>query len=81
MLETGGGFGVMRGKDNEGFFVGGGLDGGIGLAREAVTRRVGGEFVIEPLLLGVADIRGEEDVMGVSFDEKGEEGGAEPGGI
>jgi hypothetical protein len=55
----------MGGEKDEGFSAGVGLDSGVGLAGKAVTGEVGCEIVVEQLLLGVTDIGGEEEVMGV----------------
>jgi len=52
-------------EKDEGVFAGVGFDGGVGLAGEAVVGGVGGEMVFQQLLLGIADIGREEDVMSV----------------
>lgn len=75
VAEAGGGIGVVGGEEDdgvaEGVLMGVGFDGGVGLAGEPVAGGVGGELVVEKLLLGVADIGGEEDVMGVGLQEDG----------
>jgi hypothetical protein len=57
----------MGGEKDEGFVAGIGLDGGVGLAGEPVAGGIGGELVVEQLLLGITDIGGEEEVMGVGL--------------
>ena len=67
IAEPGGGIGVMGGEKEEGMGAGVGFDGGVSLAGEAVAGGIGGELVGEQLVLGVADIGGEQDVMGIGF--------------